>query len=518
MPDLPTHSAPDFPDLGGSELDRRLAELARAAGETTRPLGADEVRRRGQRRHTRRVAATTAAGLCAAAVAAGGVVGVLDRDSRTTTPPVATASLSPTPRPTTAADVTETARALLRLEDFDGLLTKAVVASASPTPAAPSVQVEPCSPVLTADGPTPSVEPDARTASGTNVTGTQGLARVQVDQLVIAYTSADAAAKAMLEHGTTLLQDCEQRVAARAGAPTRLDRRDLRDTSISTTADAVAGAVVVSGDPGSVQRFLVAQEGDALLLLRLSSPTSDPGEALAGAVYQAALARLDAATHAPSSTSSSTPTASEAPSTEAPPSGASATTTPSGSQSAQPVPVEKALLPVSALPRPAGFAPWSAEDTSAGAGMFSQDICALAMAPFGDSEWARRYFISSGDQAGEHLVARWPDVATATHYVDVLERQLRECPSAAAAEPSGDLHLSLDDLSPRPGIGDQALLGRVSMDGPTPDAKRVQGIGIVRTGRVISLIVVQLDAQALPPASTFDPFLQAVAERTAPLG
>lgn len=514
MPDLPTHSAPDFPDLGGGELDRRLAELARAAGETTRPLNAAEVRRRGQRRHTRRVAATTAAGLCAAAVAAGGVVGVLDRDTRTTTPPVATATVSPTPTPTTAQGLTETARALLTREDLSGLLTGLTLDIAATTPAAPSVQVEPCSSLVGADVSQPPPEPGTRAASGANATGTVGLARVQIDQLVMAYTSADAASAAMREHGTTLLQDCEQRVAERVGAPTRLDRRDLPGTS----ADAVGGAVVVSGDPGSVQRFLVAQEGDALLLLRLSSPTSDPGEALTGAVYQAALARLHAATQGAPETSTPSPSA-DAPSTEAPatdapePTGAA-----SGSASAPAEPVDAALLPVASLPRPAGFAPWSVQDTSAGAGMFTQDICALAMAPFADSQWARRYYVSSGDQAGEHLVARWPDAATATHYVDVLERQLRECPTLAAGEPSGDLHLTLDDLSARPGIGDETLLGRVSMDGPTTDAKRVQGIGIVRTGRVVSLVVVQLDAQALPPASTFDPFLQAAAEHTAPFG
>lgn len=518
MPDLhPPTSSADFPDLNGDELDRRLSQLARAAGESTRPLGAAEVRRRGQRRHARRVAATTAAGLCAAAVAAGGVVGVLDRDRGTSTPPVATASVSPTPTPTTAQGVTETTRALLTREDLSGLLTGLTLATAPSTPPAPGPQVEPCSSLVGADREQPPPEPDARAASGANANGTVGLAKVQIDQLVMAYTSADAAAAAMREHGTTLLQDCEQRVAERAGAPTRLDRRDLRDTS----ADAVGGAVVVSGDPGSIQRFLVAQEGDLLVLVRLSSPNRDPGEALTGAVYQAALARLHAATQgtAPSSPPSSAPTSSEAPSsTDAPATDAPQSSAPSGSASAPAQPVAEGLLPVASLPRPAGFAPWSVQDTSAGAGMFSQDICALAMAPFGDSEWARRYYVSSGDQAGEHLVARWPDVATATHYVDVLERQLRECPRLAAAEPSGDLHLSLDDLSPRPGIGDQTLLGRVSMDGPSKDAKRVQGIGIVRTGRVISLIVVQLDAQALPPASTFDPFLAAVAEHTASLG
>ncbi|HEU4676337.1 MAG TPA: hypothetical protein VFS29_10135, partial [Motilibacteraceae bacterium] len=167
MRDLPpTSPSTDFPDLTGGELDRRLAELARAAGETTRPLGADEVRRRGQRRHTRRVAATTAAGLCAAAVAAGGVVGVLDRDTRTTTPPVATASVSPTPRPTTVADVTETARALLTPQDLSGLLSGLTLDTAATTPAAPSAQVEPCSPYTVADGEQPPVEPGTRAASG----------------------------------------------------------------------------------------------------------------------------------------------------------------------------------------------------------------------------------------------------------------------------------------------------------------------------------------------------------------
>jgi hypothetical protein len=507
MPDLR-----DFPDLNGDELDRHLAQLARAAGETTRPLEAAEVRRRGQRRHTRRVAATTAAGLCAAAVAAGGVVGVLDRDARTTTPPVATASTTASPRPTTAATVTETARALLTRDDLSGLLAGLTLDTAPTTPPAPSVQVEPCSPLVGADLSQPPPEPDARAASGANATGMAGASTAQVDQLVMAYTSNTEAAHAMARHAK-LLDTCERTAGARAGGTARLDRVDVK----AQHADAVAGALVLPAGSGtSTDRFLVAHEGDVLLLLRVSSPQGDPGADVADAVFAKALARLDVATQASPATDA--PQATQAPATPTSGSTGSSTSVPDGTPPTAAQPVEAALLPVGSLPRPAGFAPWSAEDTGAGAGMFTQDICALAMAPFGDSEWARRYYVSSGDQAGEHLVARWPDVATATHYVDVLERQLRECPGAAAAEPSGDLHLSLDDLSARPGIGDQTLLGRVSMDGPSQDAKRVQGIGIVRTGRVISLVVVQLDAQDLPPAGTFDPFLQAAAERTAPLG
>lgn len=173
-----------------------------------------------------------------------------------------------------------------------------------------------------------------------------------------------------------------------------------------------------------------------------------------------------------------------------------------------------ALLTAADLPRPTGsnVGAWKAVDTSAGAGMFQQDICGFQLRGVGQPAVVRGYFTGPApEQAGEHAVWRLADAdAARAAYVQAVS-QVRSCPTTAAADPAGDPHVSVDSAKPVT-VGDQAYLVQVSMDSAvTTQAKRTQAIGLVLSGRTLSLVVVQVDAQDLMPASAWTPGLQAAA-------
>lgn len=169
-------------------------------------------------------------------------------------------------------------------------------------------------------------------------------------------------------------------------------------------------------------------------------------------------------------------------------------------------PVQDALLPVSLLPRPPGFAPWSLRTGNQGPSLISPAQCAVSASAVTDAGHQRRDYVGPAGQAAAEVAARFPDEAAAVRAFALLREQTSRCTSS---------HPQVTD---RPGIGNQTTLLVAATREPSPQAPDVLAVGVVRTGRLVSLLVIQVPGRTAPQVAVFDPFLKAVARHSAASG
>ena len=199
-------------------------------------------------------------------------------------------------------------------------------------------------------------------------------------------------------------------------------------------------------------------------------------------------------------TPASTPTAATATAAASP-------SSPAATSSSRSTPrVGDALLPVALLPRPAGFGPWSRRSGDQGPALIGAARCALSAPADTGVAHERRDYVGPAGQAAAEVVASFADATAAEQAWSTLQGQLAGCSSG---EPT---------TARLPGVGDGTSLLVAETREPSPQARDALAVGLVRTGRLVSLLVVQVPARTPPAVATLTPLLEAVAVHSAPFG
>lgn len=202
-------------------------------------------------------------------------------------------------------------------------------------------------------------------------------------------------------------------------------------------------------------------------------------------------------------TPASTPTAATTTTTAGAPSPSVPETTGSSSSGPQ---MGQALLPLALLPRPVGFGPWSRRTMGHGPALIGGARCALSAAAVTDVAHQRRDYVGPAGQAAAEVTAAFDSVTAAEQAWSMLQRQTRRCSTGSP------------QVAHLPKVGDATAVLLAQTQEPSPQAPDALGVGLVRTGRLVSLLVVQVPARTPPTVAAFAPLLQAVARHSAPFG